>query len=284
MKDENLNAGSMKNLLFAVIGFILRSGMSRSDLSAVFQQCMDAYLAIDDVAELGARKSRPADDFAAAAVIKVWHRDPRYLTKNACPKPLALHGRAPSVESLVRGMRSGISARECIRNLKSAKLIRLSSRGKYVPTREFATLNQLHPLMVEHVSKSILRLVETVDRNTNPRGSKLRLIERFARIPDLDPEQARAFANFTHRQGLAYLQAVDDWLETRRVRPSPRSSANESIGAGVHLYAYMGNDSDDIASLDLAERAAESSRRSSSAARSGSKRAVALCRTSGIAA
>lgn len=278
---KNRNA---RNLLLGVVSFLLRSGLSKTELNELFNHCMDACVALDSSRR--GEKGGPGDDFVAAAAIKVWHRDSRFLTSDARPRPLKLFGESDSVEALIRTQFKNIDVKGAVKNLRTAALVRPSSRGLYVPSREVATISQLHPLMIEHVSKSILRLVETVARNTSSRDSGFTLIERFARVPDLDLTEAQAFADFTHRQGLAYLRAVDDWLEARRVHESSgrRPQRRPSIGAGVHLYAYMGNDSDDLASLDLAERGAGSFRRSSSGARSGSKRAVAPYKTSGVPA
>lgn len=281
---KNRNA---QNLLSAVVSFMLRSGVSRSELSELFCECLDACLAEGELPPPASSRVSPGDDFVAAAAIKIWHRDARFLTSDARPKPLRLRGPTESIEALVRTQYSAAVARTAVSNLMSAGLIRPTGRSRYLPSREVATISQLHPLMIEHVSKSILRLVETVGRNTSANRRDFKLIERFARVPDLDVSEARAFADFTHRQGLAYLRAVDDWLEARRTGvPAEKKGRRRraSIGAGVHLYAYMGNDSDDLASLDLVERAAGSFRRSSSGARSGSKRAAAPCKTSGVAA
>jgi hypothetical protein len=80
------------------------------------------------------------------------------------------------------------------------------------------------------------------------------LIERYAYVPDLSASEAVAFANFSRRQGMAYLEAVDDWLEQRRAkrllkRKNVRTS--KGVAAGVHLFAYLGDDGDALAHKKL---------------------------------
>jgi hypothetical protein len=61
-------------------------------------------------------------------------------------------------------------------------------------------------------------------------------------------KEAVAFAEFTRNQGMIYLEAIDDWLEQRRVnrKTTPgRKARGASVAAGVHLFAYM----DDYGSL-----------------------------------
>jgi hypothetical protein len=276
-----------RNLLFSILGFMLRTGFDRQRLESDFRSCLEELITRGSKSIPKTRiDAHPEEDFSAAAVIKIWHRHRRFLDSDAHPLPLRLYGRAPSLERLILAHDQKVDVPKLIESLKTAKLIRRTARGRYLPTKEFATINQVHPLMVEHVSKSIVRLVETVVRNTSPSKRMPPLIERFARVPDLSRSEAKAFAVFTHQQGLAYLQSVDDWLETRRVSSGAKKSRGKSkhVGAGVHLYAYMGNESDDLASFDLEGLVAGSSRRSSLAARSGSRRGAAACTTSGVAA
>lgn len=277
----------LQNLLSSVMHFMSRSGMDKAQIQLVVGGCLRG-LSPDGSPGAWLAESAPrlGDETVESAVLRLWHRLPRYIDSNATPTPLRLYGRAPSVESLVRIQGASTKVKTVIRGLRTVGLIRRTSSGKYLPSEDSATISQLHPLSIEHVAKSVMRLLGTVLRNTDPRSSKTPLIERSARVPDLSRSEAKAFAEFTHRQGLAYLQAVDDWLETRRVSTGAKKPKGKSkhVGAGVHLYAYMGNDSDDISSLALAGLVAGSSRHSSLGVRSGNRRGAAACTTSGAPA
>jgi hypothetical protein len=122
-------------------------------------------------------------------------------------------------------------------------LVRKTRDGRFLPTAESATIGQMHPLAIDHVAKSVARLLETVHRNTDSALARMPLIERYAHVPDLDPSDAKEFAAFAQQQGAAYLEAIDDWLETRRVQSvtgKKRRSRNK-VAAGVHLVAYLGD-------------------------------------------
>jgi hypothetical protein len=131
-----------------------------------------------------------------------------------------------------------------IRVMRAVGLIRRLSDGRYVPTAESVKIDHLHPLAIEHIAKSVVRLVTTVCGNTDPSRKSIPLIERYAYAPDMSKKEAKAFADFTRNQGMAYLEAVDDWLEQRRVKGKAPLSRKTSVAAGVHLFAYM----DDYAS------------------------------------
>lgn len=273
-------------LLSAVLHFMKQSGTPMKEIEAAIADGLSGLReSAGPEGWLRISAPRPGDETVESAVLRLWHRHTKYIDVNANPKPLRLYGRAPSVESLVRIQNVSANARNVIQGMRSAGLIRRGPAGSYLPKGDAATIGHLHPLAIEHVAKSVMRMLGTVLRNTDPSRAQVPLIERSARVPDLDTIAARDFAEFTRKQGIAYLQAVDDWLETRRIasKPGGKSRRRRSIGAGVHLYAYMGNDSDDLVSLDLAGRAAEFSQRLSSAAPCESAHAAEPCTMSGAA-
>lgn len=282
MKKMMTTNDQAHKLFCAMLGLLLRSGMKPTELTACFHSFMENISKMRGYVA-GSGNGMSGTDFVAGDAIKAWNFNPRYLTKKALPRPLPLYGKAPSVESLVRGLRAGVNVKALVEVLRSAKLIKLVEDEKYLPAGEYAVLSRPDPLTVEHVFRSILTLIETIDSNMAAPDRTPRLIERFARVPDLDPKQARAFARFTHQQGLVYLQAVDDWLEARRLRaPAGDTGQQASLGAGVHVYAYLGLSGDEgVSPGGPALRGAGSSPRSSLAARCGSTRAAAPCTTSG---
>jgi hypothetical protein len=283
MKSQTPPSTELMRALFGtIVEFMLKSGLSESDLHRLLTTSL--------ARSRGNRKSRahlPAGfDFAAAAAIKIWHHDRRYLTAVAMPKPVRLMGKAPSVEALAKKVCVSANQQDLVLALKSAGILKRTAGGKYLPSEAFATPQGLHPIAIQHIAKSVVRLVETAMRNTGSSPKQESLIERFARVPDLDVREAKAFAEFTRRQGLAYLQSVDDWLETRRRDDKPKGNRarRATTGAGVHLFAYIGDEVDDELSPGPEGLGEVSFRRSSWGVPSGNRRAVAPCTTSGAAA
>ena len=233
----------MSGLFNSILEFMTRSGVVLPEIEALFASCM-----LNQRKRSRKRVLLPAgSDFSAAAAIKIWHNDPKYLNSSARPKALRLRGRAPSVESLARKACPDGNHVSLMVALRSSGILKRSAGGRFLPAEEYATPQGLHPIAIQHVAKSVVRLVETALRNTHSSGRGISLIERFARVPDLDAREAKAFAEFTRRQGLAYLQSVDDWLETRRIngKVKTRPQRGGTTGAGVHLFAYIGDEVDD---------------------------------------
>jgi Family of unknown function (DUF6502) len=232
----------MHDLLASVVYFMSRSGMESERIERSFKGSIKAAQA------RGYAVSKPTSpdigsDTVAGAVLRAWHRDNAYIDDEAKPIPLKLTGRPRSLAALVRRQDSKCDAMVLAEDMLAVGLIRKSRGGTYLPTTESATIRQLHPLLIDHVAKSVMRLVETVYRNTDPLISSTPMIERYAHVPDLDPADAKEFAAFAQQQGAAYLAAIDDWLETRRVQSGAgkKRRSRTRVAAGVHLVAYLGD-------------------------------------------
>lgn len=280
--NEELHNG----VLLSIVHYLLASGMSTSQIQKAFSTALESPSVRDKRLEWASIATpRLGDETVASAVLRIWHRTPRYLDDSASPIALRLYGRAPSVEAIVRMQGTSAKPKDVIRDLREVGLIRRIGSGRYLPIAEFATIGQLHSLSATHVGKAVVRLLGTALYNTRNRKPESRLIERTARVPDLDARHAKAFISFTHRQGEAYLKAIDDWLETRRVdRKYKVSTKRVGLGAGVHLFAYIGRERQDRLGITPSKPSSKSSRHSSSGVRPGNTRAVAPCTTSGVPA
>ncbi len=255
--------GSLQlKLLRAIVEFMIRSGLSDSAIRGAFGASL-GYLEGSKIKKKGdvSREGKyVGNGNVSAELIRLWTRDGRYIDRDARPKPLSLSSGRNSLISLITRLDPSTDPYSEVESMRTVGLLRRLPNGKYVPTAESVKIDRLHPLAIEHVAKSLIRLVTTVCRNTDPRRQAIPLIERYAYVPDLSKAEAKAFAEFTRAQGMAYLESVDDWLEQRRVRRLPARGARSSrigVTAGVHLVAYLG---DGAANL-LVSRAAKTAKK-----------------------
>lgn len=248
MADKSLLPMHVRiKLVDAVLEFMARCGSTAAEIKESFDASLAAYrrrqmgitARSDDT--LCIRKQN-----VPAQLLRIWYRDSRYIDQEATPRPLPLTRGPGSLRAIIKRIDSSADASSILRGMKKVGQIRRTSDGRYLPTSESAIVDQLHPLMGEHVTKLINRLVCTVNRNTDPSGQSLSLIDRHAYTSDMNPKEREAFAEFSRAQGMACLQSIDDWLERRRVSRTaasiPRGVREAGVAAGVYLFAYLGDD------------------------------------------
>jgi hypothetical protein len=221
-------------VLTAVFELMLNAGIGIKTLE---DACLASLRRAKAQAKIGTDESEVF--ITAGLVLDAWHRDRRYLNKEADPKAVPLLGRAPSVEALVRAQKSGREAAAIARRLRSLHLVIPTGRGKYSPASDVAVISAEHPLVVQHAARALSTLLETVGRNMSGTRRLAPLIERIAEVPDLPREHVEAFERFTQVQGRIFIRTVNDWLESRRRRKTRGRSQTSTVRAGVHTYAYV---------------------------------------------
>jgi hypothetical protein len=181
-----------------------------------------------------------------ADLLRIWHRDGRYIDhEKAQPRPLHFSKGRKTFRSIVQELSPNANARDILAFMNSAKLLKRLADGRFLPTADAATIANADSLVVEHIARSVVRLLSTVRRNAVVAPGSFPLIERYAYVSDLDRSHSRDFAEFTKTQGLAYLKAVDDWMEQRRAsRARMPKKARSGVVAGVQIVAYLGDRSD----------------------------------------
>jgi hypothetical protein len=245
MKNRNdvaTQAALMRGLVEAVISFMARTGMSPAKIQRVFRNCLLERSALKQ----GRRDSRTSRleygcDTVAGAVLRAWHRHPQYLDDSAKPIPLKVTGPKPNLPSLIHSQSHAADAQAVLKSMINAGLVTRRRDASYLPAKESATIDALDPLSVDHIAKTVIRLVETASRNIASTRGKVPLIERYAHVPDLSRSEARAFAIFSRQQGQACLDTIEDWLESRQAGSRPSGSAStKGVSAGVHIFAFVG--------------------------------------------
>jgi hypothetical protein len=233
----------MKKLVQSVLDFLMKSGMTTAEIRSAISDCLPEDGVLKSAHPKHSRASQcVGNGNVSAEVMRIWHRDIKFLDREANPRPLQLNRGSNSLVALVKRLDPAGDPASSIRVMRTVGLIRRLPDGRYVPTAESVKIDHLHPLAIEHIAKSVVRLVTTVCRNTDPTREAIPLVERYAYAPDMSKKEALAFAEFTRNQGMAYLEAVDDWLEQRRVKrrgASAGKARGSSVAAGVHLFAYM---------------------------------------------
>lgn len=242
---KNSNAKQLPlNLLESVLEFLSLTGVSESSVRGAFEKAMKRTQSLRTRSRRpGASVPRLRGD-ASAYLLRLWHRDARFLSNDDFnPRPLPFSGGRVNLRSLIKQIDPDADPDEVLRAMLSVGLVRKTSGGRYLPTAKAAVLPTLHPWAIEHAAHSVMRLLSTVCRNAGADAKTPRLLERYSYVPDLKPEEARAFAEFSRSQGQVLLDILDDWLEQRRVtETSGCKGDSRGISAGIHLITFVGDD------------------------------------------
>jgi hypothetical protein len=240
MGEKNNNKDYYRRVLSSVLSFLRDGGMPASDVRSIVEGILAAQERGKSKTD-AARKALGGDvDTIYAVVLHRWHREKLLLGEGARPRPIRLLGKFPSVEALVAAEKPEASARTIALSLESVGLVVKQARGKYVPKSRIATVSALHPMLVEHVSKSLVRYLDTVSKNTAKKRNLPTLIERYTHVPDLEKTAVPEFRAFAQSHGSAFLASVDDWLEGRRAKRTGNVKATrKGVSAGIHVFAYV---------------------------------------------
>lgn len=234
----------MLGLMRSVISFMRRTGMSNSDIARIF----DRALSSPKVNKKAPSRSEEVNfaygcDTIAGAVLRAWHKLPEYVDSAARPISLRANGTGPSLASLILSQNRNADANAVTRSMLKAGLLKKKGAKSFLPAKDSATVASLDPVSIDHIAKTVIRLVETASQNISKSKGKVSLIERYAHVPNLAKSEASAFADFSRQQGQACLDAIEDWLESRQLKQPIVNSTRPELGmsAGVHVFAYLGN-------------------------------------------
>lgn len=242
--DKEMSTELQFKMLSAALEIMASAGVSEPAMRSAFER---ALLRSRSFRATGAGHwqdgSYLSNGDISADLLRLWHRDGRCISDDDA-LPLALHvsrGRT-SLRALVKGLDPKANVSTILAFLKSNGLVRRLSDGRYKPTADAATITQADPVIGEHLARSVVRLLSTVRRNTAVSRESPALIERYAYVSNLRPDAIEGFADFTKSQGLAYLKAVDDWMEQRRIQKSTKTrKSKRGVVAGVQVIAYLGD-------------------------------------------
>ena len=225
-----------QDILLAVFLFMFRDKERRCDVKTlVDQQLAEAQLvATKDCAR------EEANSGVISGALHDWHRNAAYLDSDYQPRAIRLLRGSPSVATLIRAQDKNVDANRIAREMLRLGLLRKYSRDRYLPVARVATIRKISPALIEHVARSLERLLATVDFNVRGRARRTTLIERTAFVHDLPREELKAFRAFAQRQGTAFLANADEWLESRRVSRRATSGV-PLVRAGIHVYAFEEN-------------------------------------------
>jgi hypothetical protein len=235
-RSKNLTESDqfLRQALVGLLGLILKSGASISDVRALTLECID--LATAEEGQNG--KQKGLDIHRIASVLRAWHKETRYLLSDGRPAPLLLGGKL-GLRDLIGNYYPIAKVDQVFATLKRARLIKRCGRNRWVPTEGHARLSTECQETLDHVSEGVSRFIETVLNNINSRSKADLLFEQSCKVRSLPSSSRPAFRAFVRQQGIVFLTTIDDWLEARAARSTRVSRKARTCSAGVFTFAYV---------------------------------------------
>jgi hypothetical protein len=223
---------AIQEVLVQLFGALLCSGKSDEEVRSCASACIE-------IAKEEARSRSlignitDAQDFGS--ILRTWHRSAKYLSANGLPRPLPLRGKN-GLRALI-GVYFPQSQDQIFSALRAAGLIKETRRGLWAPTAKHAVFPLLNAELLGHLSEGVSRLVETVISNVTAERKEEVLFERSAKVRRFPASAAPEFRAFVQSQAIAFLGAVDDWMEARE--ESAKGTRGRKCTAGVFTFAFM---------------------------------------------
>jgi len=180
-------------------------------------------------------------------VLQGWYTDSEFTGPYGVPLDLKFDDvpRKPSFSELVRRYSGDMPARAMLDELlrvgaarleKETGLIRVLNRV-YIPEKLAAE-------SVRHFGMTARNFLDTLDVNLRKPGpGKGRFERRVVADEGMRVSDLAEFDLFVRNRGQQFLIEVDDWISAR---PAP-SGDNDKVHAGIGLYLYVRNESEDQA-------------------------------------
>jgi hypothetical protein len=228
MKSEHY----IEQAVVQLLSLKLRAGTTRAQLRQFVAKCLEQASRSTTTIP----NQRGLDIHRLGSVLRSWHKEAKYLTPDGLPRPLKADGRL-GLKTLVRRFYHDVDYETVFERLVETRLICRADRDTWIPTGRTARIPQLSHETLEHLSEGVVRYVETVTGNVTAGQEEDVLFERSCKVTKLPTNEFGAFRDYVSQQALAFLTAVDDWLESRNVRG--KSGGKSVSTAGVYTFAYM---------------------------------------------
>jgi hypothetical protein len=172
-------------------------------------------------------------------ILTVWHTDSDYTGPYGIPLELKYEDtNTISFSDLVEGCYPGASARTLLDELLQAKTVEETEKGWFKVLKRYYMPEPAAPDGLEHLSRTLQDLVNTMDHNRSEENPKKKRFERYVYTEDgIRPEDLPRFEAFASSRAQILLEEIDNWL-TQLDKPDPATKHELSTGLGIFHYIH----------------------------------------------
>lgn len=160
-----------------------------------------------------------------------WHDDPKYLDSAGRPIALPLHGRGPSLTTLIEHALPAEDPEAVARTLMRVRAIR--RRGSlYEPTERYVVYQSAKARL--HGLTALLGMLRTVEHNVARRRKSRPMLERTALNPGFPVSELPAFHRRLNAAAEEILWTLDG--DMRRREAAHRDGPRVRLGVGIYAF------------------------------------------------
>ncbi len=222
----------LSSAITRLLGLKLIAGSSVEETKIFLEECLAKAASLER--EHSSRS--PFDIHSIGSVLRSWHTRAEFLRADGMPKPLGAENKL-ELRKLVSLHLPSSSFDAVFATLKKSRLIKRSPGRKWIPSERHARVPQATAEVFRHLAEGVARLAETVMKNTQSEKKEDLLFERACKVFHLPLSEAQAFRHYMQKQGVAFLEAADDWLETRSARSARKRK--KTCSAGAFAFAFI---------------------------------------------
>ena len=172
----------LRQTLVQLFELQIHAGASTLELRDIAQDCVNEAHTNARVRKESGNANLDAQDYGS--VLKTWHRQGEYLSRDGFPRPLSIEGKY-GLRRLIGNYYPRGHFRQVLKSLHDSGLIAKQPNGKWTPTARSAVFPMLNPELLAHLAEGVSRLIETVSRNVTLPARDDALFERSTKVRSL---------------------------------------------------------------------------------------------------
>jgi len=168
-------------------------------------------------------------------LLHAWYHDPHYLDASGKPRDLEIEGAESSFAELVRQYAPGIPLVAMIKELRAAGAVVDVDGQRLRPLKRSYIPREFNENLVRLWGSELHDLGTTLEHNLSHEEAELPRFDRRAISLRVDPKALPEFREMLEREGQAFLERMDDWINAHQV---DSSIAEKGIGIRLGVGVY----------------------------------------------
>jgi Family of unknown function (DUF6502) len=163
-------------------------------------------------------------------LLHAWHHDPRYLDSSGKPRDLQIEGAGATFADLLRRHAPNIPLVAMLKELRAAGAVEDVEGGRLRALKRSYIPRELNDDLVRLWGSVLHDVATTFEHNLFRDETEQPRFERRAISLRVDPRSLPLFCQLLEREGQAFLERMDDWINAHEV-----GSSTDDQGMGVRL-------------------------------------------------